>query len=87
MITGPPSDSAQIEVIHIPYKIDRLAVELYFQLLSTLLGHQDHSIVLEEIEPDGLGGWRIHFSCEPATVELLRDLPQGDRSNPLWLLA
>jgi hypothetical protein len=90
-MTSTPSLAPETEeVIHIPYKIERRTAELYFQLLAALLAYQDHRVTLDDIEPDGIGGWRIHFTChKPATVELLRGLPDryGDRSNPLWLIA
>jgi hypothetical protein len=87
-VTSTPAMAAT-EAMHIPYKIDRRAVELYFQLLAALLAHQDHRVTLDHIEPDGIGGWHIHFACDMATIELLREVAVeiGDRSNPLWLLA
>jgi hypothetical protein len=86
--TSPPA-IASVEAIHIPYKIERPTVELYFQLLFALLAQQGHCVTLNDIEPDGVGGWHIHFACDNATIELLRDVAMkaGDRSSPLWLLA
>jgi Resolvase, N terminal domain len=52
-------------------------VELYVELFSARLAQQGHS-GLEDIQPDGSGGWYVHFSSEPATAELLRTY----RSNP-----
>jgi hypothetical protein len=86
--TSPPA-TASVEAIHIPYKIERRTAELYFQLLAALLAHQDRLATLDHIEADGIGGWYIHFACDRATIDLLRDVAVeiGDRSNPLWLLA
>jgi hypothetical protein len=86
--TSPPT-TASVEAVHIPYKIERRAAELYFQLLATLLAHQDHRVALDHIEPDGVGGWHIHFACDKAAIDLLNGVAMkiGDRSNPLWLLA
>lgn len=81
--------TVSVETIHIPYKIERRTVELYFQLLAALLAQQDHCVTLDDIEPDGMGGWHIHLACDKAIIDLLRDVAMkiGDRSNPLWLLA
>jgi hypothetical protein len=86
--TSPPA-TASVEAIHIPYKIERGAAELYFQLLAALLAHQGHCVTLDDIEPDGVCGWHIHFTRDKATIDLLRDVAMKieDRSNPLWLLA
>jgi hypothetical protein len=72
-----------------PNKIERRAAKLYFQLLAALLAQQGHCVTLDDIEPDGLGGWHIHLACDKATIDLLRHaaMKVEDRSNPLWLLA
>jgi hypothetical protein len=87
-VTSTPA-LASVEAMHIPYKIDRRTAELYFQLLAALLAHQDRRAILDHIESDGVGGWYIHFACDRATIDLLREVAVeiGDRSNPLWLLA
>jgi hypothetical protein len=89
MTTIFPSVTASVEAIHIPYKIERRTVELYFQLLVALLAQQGHCVTLQDIESDGVGEWHIRFACDKATIDLLRDVAMkiGDRSNPLWLLA
>ena len=81
--------TSSVEVIHIPYKIERRTAEPFFQLLTALLAHQDHRDTLDHIEPDGVGGRHIHIACDRATIDLLRDVAveSGDRSNPRWLLA
>jgi hypothetical protein len=86
--TSAPA-TASVEAIHIPYKIEHRTAELYFQLLAALLAHQDHRATLDHIEADGFGGCYIHFTCDRATIDLLREVAVeiGDRSNPLWLLA
>jgi hypothetical protein len=78
-----------VEAIHIPYRIECRTAELYFQLLAALLAQQGHCITLNDIEPDGVGGWYIHFACDKTTIDLLHDVAMkgDDRSNPLWLLA
>jgi hypothetical protein len=87
-VTFAPA-TASVEAIHLPYKIERRAAELYFQLLAALLAHQNRRVALDRIEADGIGGWYIHFACDMATIELLREVAVeiGDRSNPLWLVA
>ena len=88
MTATSPLAAVSAEAIHIPYKIERRAAELYFQLLVALLAQQGHCVTLDRIEPDGVG-WHIHFACDKATIDLLRDVATkiGDRRNPLWLLA
>ena len=49
--------TSSVEAIHIPYKIERQAARLYWELLATLLAQQDHRVTLDDIEPDGVGGW------------------------------
>jgi hypothetical protein len=89
MTATSPLAAVSVEAIHIPYKIERQTVELYFRLLAALLAQQGHCVTLDGIEPDGVGGWHIHFACDKATIDLLRGVAMriGDRSNPLWLLA
>ena len=83
----PPIES--VEVIHIPYQIECRTAALYFQLLAALLAQQGHCITLDDIESDGVGGWHIHFACDKATIDLLRQVAMKveDRTNPLWLIA
>jgi hypothetical protein len=89
MTATSPRATESVEAIHIPYKIERRTAELYFQLLAALLALQGHHVSLDDIEPDGVGGWHIHFACDKATIDLLRDVAMiiEDRRNPLWLLA
>jgi hypothetical protein len=89
MTATSPLATVSVEAIHIPYKIERRTAELYFQLLVALLAEQGHCVTLDDIEPDGVGGWHIHFACDKAITDLLRDvaMKKADRSNPLWLLA
>jgi hypothetical protein len=63
------------ETIYIPFSIKRRAVDLYWQLLKTLLSQGGHEVVLDRIEPDQANGWRIHFLCrDPATITLLHEV-------------
>jgi hypothetical protein len=89
MTATSPLATASVEAIHIPYKIERRTAELYFRLLAALLAHEGHCVTLDDIGPDGVRGWHIHFACDKATIDLLRDVAMkiGNRSNPLWLLA
>jgi hypothetical protein len=78
MTATSPQATASVETIHIPYKIPR-----------PLLAQQGRCVTLDHIEPVSVGGWHIHFACDKATIDLLRDVAMiiEDRSNPLWLLA
>jgi hypothetical protein len=89
MTATSPLATVSVEAIHIPYNIERRPAELYFQLLAELLAEQGRCVTLDDIESDGVGGWHIHFACDNATIDLLRDVAMktGDRSNPLWLVA
>jgi hypothetical protein len=89
MTATSPQATASVETIHIPYKIPRRTAKLYFQLLAALLAQQGRCVTLDHIEPVSVGGWHIHFACDKATIDLLRDVAMiiEDRSNPLWLLA
>jgi hypothetical protein len=84
-----PQAIESVEVIHIPDKIECRTAALYFPLLAVLLAQQGHCVTLDDIESDGVGGWRIHLACDKATIDLLHAVAMkpGDRSNPLWLLA
>jgi hypothetical protein len=78
------------ETIHIPFRIKRRAVDLYWQLLKTLLSQGGHEVILDRIEPDQTNGWQIHFLCQdPATITLLREVAVKGCSpgDPLALLA
>jgi hypothetical protein len=46
------------ETIQIPFPIKLRAVQLYWDLLQTLLAQRDHQVTLDCIEPDPTGdGW------------------------------
>ena len=91
-MTNHPSPHAAdmpAETIHIPFPIKRRAVDLYWQLLKTLLSQGGHEVFLDRIEPDPANGWQIHFLCEdPATITLLRNVAAKGCSpgDPLALL-
>jgi hypothetical protein len=72
-----------------PYRTERRAAELYFQLIAVLLGHQHHYVALDYIGPDNAGEWNIRCLCAHATIEFLIDLAEsgGDRNSLLWLIA
>jgi hypothetical protein len=80
----------QAETIHIPFPIKRRAVDLYWQLLKTLLSQGGHEVILDRIEPDPDDGWQIHFLCrDPATITLLHNVAVKGccAGDPLALLA
>jgi hypothetical protein len=91
-MTNHPSSQAVImtaDIIHIPFTIKRRAVDLYWELLKTLLAQGGHQVSLDRIEPDTADGWQIHFLCQdPATITLLHDAAAKGCSpgDPLALL-
>ena len=63
------------EIIHLPYAIKLHTVELYWSLLEAVMAEGGHTVVLDRIDGDPVGGWVIHLCCtDPATIGLIRDV-------------
>jgi hypothetical protein len=87
---SPVAASMSADIIQVPFPIRLRAVQLYWELLQTLLAQRDHQVTLDRIEPAPTGqGWLIHFMYEdPATIGLLHEAAANGCSptDPLALL-